>query len=98
MSDDNQLAELKRIITDISFYNTTLEFHEKNAQTCRERLANLQQELLGWWSTVATLPSDEIDNLDTTEEHEPNRCPLCNEPLEDCLCDIHGILDEDELL
>jgi hypothetical protein len=63
MTDDNRLAELKRIIADISFYNTSLETHEKNAQMCREQLANLQQELLDWWSTVEMLPSEEIDNL-----------------------------------
>jgi hypothetical protein len=63
LTHDNRLAELKRIIANISFYNISLETHEKNAQMCRERLANLQQELLGWWSTVSTLPSDEIDEM-----------------------------------
>jgi len=63
MTDDNRLTELKRIIADISFYNTSLETHELNAQRCRERLGKLQQELLGWWSTVSTLPFDEIDEM-----------------------------------
>jgi hypothetical protein len=39
------------------------------------------------WSCPACVDED---------EYEFNRCPLCGEQLDDCLCDVHGMLDEDE--
>jgi hypothetical protein len=63
MTDDERLAELKRIVSDIAFYNTSLATHENNVQRCWERLGKLQRELLSWWNVVITLSSDDIGEL-----------------------------------